>query len=124
MSDELYKGYVEDEVEEIQGITDTVTDYTFAQLSYPCIIFKDGFKLEKHKVQVISNMVKSSLRGITKDISLYFTNNGELFKVGSIGGIQVSPLIDIAGRDTLDAFLTAENPLSGDLIYTLCSSLI
>lgn len=124
MDDELYNGYDEDKVEDIQGITDSVTDYTYAKLSYPCIIFKAGFRLEKHKMQVISNMVKSSPKGVIKDISLYFTNEDQLYKVGSIGGIQVSPLIDIAGRDSLNAFLDDKTQLSGDLIYTLCSSTI
>lgn len=122
MPDDVYNGYSEDgEVKEIKGITDTVTDYTYTGLSYPCIVFKQGFKLERHKVQVISNMVKSNTVGINKDISLYFSNNDQLYKLGEISGVQVSPLIDIAGRDNLIAFLDADTELNDSLIYTLCS---
>lgn len=122
MPDDVYNGYSEDgEVKEIKGITDTVTDYTYTGLSYPCIVFKQGFKLERHKVQVISNMVKSNTVGIKKDISLYFSNKDQLYKLGEISGVQVSPLIDIAGRDNLIAFLDADTELNDSLIYTLCS---
>lgn len=122
MPDDVYNGYSEDgEVKEIKGITDTVTDYTYTGLSYPCIVFKQGFKLERHKVQVISNMVKSNTTGIKKDISLYFSNKDQLYKLGEISGVQVSPLIDIAGRDNLIAFLDADTELNDSLIYTLCS---
>lgn len=122
MSEEIYKGYSEDsEVKEIKGITDTVTDYTYTGLTYPCIIFKKGIKLERHKVQVISNMVKSSAVGMVKDISLYFNNNEQLYKMGMISGVQVNPLIDVVGRDSLDAFLDKDTKLSDSLIYTLCS---
>lgn len=122
MPDDVYNGYSEDgEVKEIKGITDTVTDYTYTGLSYPCIVFKQGFKLERHKVQVISNMVKSNTVDIKKDISLYFSNKDQLYKLGEISGVQVSPLIDIAGRDNLIAFLDADTELNDSLIYTLCS---
>ena len=121
--EELYEGYSEDSgVREIEGITDTVTDYTYTNLAYPCIIFKNGVKLEKHRIQVISNMVKSNATGVVKDISLYFSNEGQLYKLGEIGGIQVSPLIDIVGRDNLIAFLDKDTELKESLIYTLCSA--
>lgn len=120
--EEIYGGYEEGKVNEIQGITDSVTDYTYANLSYPCIIFKSGFKLEKHKMQVISNMVKSRMNGLEKNISLYFTNEDQLYKVGAINEIQVSPLIDIAGRDCLEAYLDSKTKLENDLIFVLCGS--
>lgn len=123
MSDSFYEGYSEDEVEvkEIEGITDTVTDYTFVGLTYPCIVFREGFTLEKHKVQVISNMVNSISKGVKDDISIYFNNNGDLYKLGEINGLQVSSLIDIVGRDNLMAFIDKGEELKGSLIYTLCS---
>lgn len=123
MSDSFYEGYSEDEIEvkEIEGITDTVTDYTFVGLTYPCIIFKEGFTLEKHKVQVISNMVNSVSKGVKDDIAIYFNNNGDLYKLGEINGLQVSSLIDIVGRDNLMAFMYKGEELKGSLIYTLCS---
>lgn len=121
-NDDVYEGYSEDkEVKEIKGITDTVTDYTYTDLSYPCIIFKKGIKLERHKVQVISNMVKSTTQGIVKDIALYFSNADQLYKLGNINGFQVSPIIDIAGRENLIAYLDKNTRLDDSLIYTLCS---
>lgn len=120
---DVYDGIDAEEVEEynedIHGITDIVTDYTFANISFPCIMFKDGFKLEKHKINVIVNMVKSVSKD--KDITLYFRNNGELTKIGAINGYQLSSLIDIAGRTNLTAYLAAEEELTDSLIYTLCS---
>ena len=119
--DNIYEGYSENsEAKEIKGITDTVTDYTYTGLTYPCIIFKRGIKLEKHKVQVISNMVKSSTTGLLKDISLYFDND-ELYKLGMISGVQVSPLIEIVGVENLVAFVDENTKLDASLIYTLCT---
>lgn len=120
--EELYEGYNEDSsTEEIKGITNKVTEYTYTGLTYPCIVFKDGMKLEKHKIQVISNMVKSNSSALVKDISLYFNNGDQLYKLGMISGVQVISLIDIANRDNLIAFLDADTELKDSLIYTLCS---
>ena len=52
----------EDKVEEIQGITENVSEFTYSSLEYPCIMFKDGFSLKNHKWKVLSNMVNLSLR--------------------------------------------------------------
>ena len=120
--EDVYEGYDEEEVNEIEGITDSVTDYTYADLSYPCIIFKDGMQMEMHKVKIISNMVKSPTKCLAKDIALYFVNDGELFKLGSISGMQVMALIDIVGREKLDAYMDRDIHLSDSLIYTLCST--
>lgn len=117
----IYEGYDENKkVEEVKGITDKVTNYTFTNMEYPCMIFKKGFKLAKHKVQVISNMVRSNTKGCEKDISLYFINNDEVFKMGNICGQQVEALIDVAGRENLIAYADEETQLTGSLIYTLC----
>lgn len=120
---DVYDDYDEDsEVEDIKGITDTVTDYTFTGLKYPSILFKEGTTLEKHKVQVISNMVKSVSPGIEKDISLYFIKDGyQLYRMGAINGMQVSSLIDIVGRDNLIGFSDEGKELKNSLIYTLCT---
>ena len=120
--EELYDGYSEeDEISDIEGITDKVTDYTYTGLSYPCVIFKQGIALEKHKVNIISNMVKTSVPGIEKDISLYFENDSQLYKLGSISGIQMIALIEISGRESLIAFSEENVELKDSLIYTLCS---
>ena len=47
----------EDKVEEIQGITENVSEFTYSSLEYPCIMFKEGFSLKNHKWKVLSNMV-------------------------------------------------------------------
>ena len=121
--EKIYDGYDEDrEVKEIKGITDKVTDYTFTDISFPCVIFKSGLRLEKHKVKVISNMVKSSTGSLGKDITLYFAkDDSQLYKMGMLSGIQISSLIEIVGLDNLDAFYDKSTKLTGSLIYTLCT---
>jgi len=121
--DEFYDDYNEGEISEIKGITDTVTDYTYTNLNYPCIVFKDGISIERHKVNVISNMVKGSIKGIDKDISLYFSKDGQMYKLGSISGSQVSNFLDIVGLDNVSAYLSDKEELKGSLIYTLCTML-
>lgn len=121
--DDIYDGY-EEGVDEIRGITDTVTDYTYTNLLYPCIIFKEGMVLEKHKVQVISNMMKGNLNSVDKDISIYFCNDGQIYKIGNISGVQVSFLLEIVGTDKLDAYLSKNEKLVGDKIYTLCNMFV
>lgn len=117
----MYDGYEEGTVKEIEGITDKVSDMSFTGISYPAIVFKEGFKLERHKVVVISNMVKSQAGNMSKDITLYFQNNGELYKMGTLSGFQIMSLLDIVPRDSLLAFYSDGKLLEGSLIYTLCS---
>lgn len=119
--DGLYEGYEEEQVDELEGITDRVTDLSFTNLEYPAILFKNGFKFPKHKVMVISNMVKSSAGNTKKDISLYFQNEGEIYKIGMLSGHQVMHLLDIVPKDQLTAFYNDGTLLEGDRIYTLCS---
>lgn len=102
-----------------EGITGTVTNFTYTGISYPCIIFKDGFTCPKHKLKIISNMVKS-VKG-KKDISLYFQNKGELFKIGELNGFQVSSLLEIVETSVLTGYYDKDTSLEGDLVYTLCS---
>lgn len=109
----------EAEVKDIHGITDTVTEYTYSNLKYPCLIFRKNFKCHKHKMKVISNMVKS--RGIVKDISLYFEQSDGVYKIGEIGGIQVNSLLDCIGDENLIGFYDESTELTGSLLYTLCS---
>lgn len=122
-NEKIYDGYDEEEsVKDIKGITDKVTDYTFTDISFPCVIFKSGLRLEKHKVKVISNMVKSTTGSLGKDITLYFSKGDkQLYKMGMLSGIQISSLIEIVGLDNLDAFYDENTRLAGSLIYTLCT---
>lgn len=120
--EEVYGGYDEDSaVKEIDGITDKVTDLSFTNLSYPAIVFNDGIQLPKHKVVAISNMVKSSAGNAVKDISLYFQNEGNIFKMGMLSGNQIMPLIDVVGVDSIKGFYMDGTPLVGNRIYVLCN---
>ena len=104
----------------VKGITDNVSSYTFTEMSYPCIIFKEGFTCPKHQLKVVSNMVKSN--SPDKDINLYFVNKGELFKMGMLSGIQVNAFLEVIGFDRLFGFLDREVKLEDDRLYTLCTS--
>lgn len=118
--EDFYDGeYDEDAVSEIAGITDTVTDYTYTDLEYPCILFREGFSCPKHQLKVVSNMVRTG--NVEKDINLYFINNGEVFRMGMISGIQVSSFIEIIGEDNLIGFYEDGTKLEGDRLYVLCS---
>lgn len=109
----------ENNVEDIHGITDVVTSYTFTKLDYPCLVFKKDFRCEKHKMRIIGNMVKSE--SIEKDISLYFQNGDDIYKIGKISGRQVDSLISIVGEDSLDGFYDDGTPLTRDRLYVLCT---
>lgn len=119
--DSVYEGYSEDKVAEIEGITDNVTDLSFTNLSYPAIIFKEGLKMPKHKVMAISNMVKSAMGNAKKDITLYFQNNGELYKMGMLSGQQIMSLLQIVPREQLIAYYNDGSLLVDGKIYVLCS---
>lgn len=106
-------------VKDREGITDKVTSYTYTDLSYPCIILKDGFKCPLHRMIVISNMVKSNTPD--KDINLYFTKGSDMYKVGNLSGKQIKPLLDILDIGKLKAFYDRATELSGDMVYALCS---
>jgi hypothetical protein len=107
----------EDKVEEIQGITENVSEFTYSSLEYPCIMFKEGFSLKNHKWKVLSNMVKSI--SPDKDISLYFHDNGELLKIGKISGTQVDAFLDIVGMEGVVGYYDKDTLLENDRLYTL-----
>lgn len=109
----------EEQIKEIHGITDVVTEYTYTGLDYPCIIFKKGFSSPMHKMSVISNMVKN--KGVSKDTTLYFEREEGVFKIGKIGGIQVESLLDIIGLENLLGFLNEKTKLEGSKMYILCT---
>ena len=107
----------DDKVEEIQGITENVSEFTYSSLEYPCIMFKEGFSLKNHKWKVLSNMVKSI--SLDKDISLYFHDNGELLKIGKISGTQVNAFLDIVGMEGVVGYYDKYTLLETDRMYTL-----
>lgn len=107
-----------DSVEDIQGITDSITSYSYTGVEYPCLILKDGFSCAKHRMEVIAKMVKTSG---DKDISLYFNNSGETYKIGNISGKQVKAFLDVVGIDNVLGFLSKDTSVTGDMLYVLCS---
>lgn len=123
MNEELYEGYDEEKVEELEGITDKVTDLSYTKLEYPSIVFKYGSKLPTHKVMLISNMVKSSAGTGKKDITLYFNNEGDIYKIGMLSGHQVEHFLNIVPKEQLIGFYDDGTRLEGDRIYVLCSFL-
>lgn len=106
-------------VEEIKGITDNISSYTFTDMSYPCMVIGDGFSCPKHKMIVISNMVK--MNSSDKDINLYFVKDGELYKMGMLAGSQVMAFVDLVGEKYLTGYFEEGIELSGDMIYVLAS---
>ena len=113
------EGTDETPVQDVKGITDKVTDYTYTNLNYPCIMLKEGFTCPKHKMKVISNMVKTLNND--KDISLYFTDDGELYRIGMLSGLQLSSFIEIVGLENIVGFFEDGTRLDGSKIYTLCT---
>ena len=107
----------EDNVEEIQGITENVSEFTYSSLEYPCIMFKEGFSLKNHKWKVLSNMVKSEAPD--KDISLYFMEDGDMLRIGSISGRQVDAVLDLIDTANVVGYMSEGVELRGDLLYTL-----
>ena len=103
----------------IKGITDRVTGFSYSSISYPCLVLKEDFKCPKHQIKVISNMVKNTC-GV-KDVSLYFLKNNELFKMGSISGLQVGFLLDMVGVGQVFGYFSSSTKLEGDALYTLCT---
>lgn len=122
--EEEYGFYGEDADEtkrkEIKGITDKVSDFTLTGMSYPCIVFNPDFKCPKHKLKVVSNMVKS--KSEDKDIAIYFINKGDLYKIGSIDGLQVNAFLEIIGEENLTGFYEDGKKLVGDKLFTLSRS--
>lgn len=121
MDDDFY-GVGEDEGRsaEVKGITGEVSSFTYTNLQFPCILFKEGTPIPKHKLKIVSNMVKSGNMG-EKDTSLYFIQNGDVFKIGSLSGNQIMGFLDLMGLDCLEGYLGKENKLEGGLLYSLCT---
>lgn len=123
MEERDFDFYEESEDEEVvlQGVTGKVTSYTFTNMSYPCIIFKPTFSCQNHQLRVIQNMIKSGNRSL-KDIAVYFAKETELFKVGELSGLQIGALLDMVGVDCLDGYFDESSPISGSLLYSLCTT--
>ena len=120
---------------EIEGITGNVTDYTYTGLKYPCVIFKDGFKCPKHQMTVISHMINPPTRrkglsqkpvdpsasDLESNVGLYATQQGELFKLGELKGLQMGAFLDLVGTQSVSGFYDSNTRLEEDHLYALCT---
>lgn len=109
-----------EETKEVKGITDDVTGFTYTNVQYPCIVFKEDFKCPKHQLKIISNMVNTVKD--KKDISLYFLNGSDLYKLGELSGLQVSAFLEMLGCDAVYGYYDADTKLEGSMLYALCSA--
>lgn len=110
----------QEEVKDIRGITDEVSKYVYSGMQFPCVCLNADITLPKHKWVIISKLVKQG--AVEKDIGVYMIRNGELFKAGSLSGIQVKAFIDIVGLENIFGYYNKETKLEGDKIYVLSSS--
>lgn len=123
VADEDESSFYEDEgesSEEVEGITGKVSSFTFTNIRYPCYIFKEGSEIPKYKLRIVANMVKSGNMQ-DKDTSLYFLQNGELYKIGSLSGLQIMGFLDLIGIDNLIGYAGKDKRLEGTSLYCLCT---
>lgn len=107
----------EDAVRDIKGLTDTVSKFVYSSMDFPCICLKEDTKLPKHKWLIISKLVKQGAED--KNISVYMFRGGEMFKAGSLSGLQIKAFIDIIGIDNLFGYYNKDKKLDGDKLYVL-----
>lgn len=121
MKEELdfYEGYSSDPSQdrEIEGITGTVTDYTFSKLEFPCLILKENASFPEHKLMVVSNMVK--VKSNSSKINIYFKDGSDLFSIGAIVGSQVMSFIELLGEENLEGYLNSDTKVTGSNLYAL-----
>lgn len=125
MSDkEDFGFYGEDEDQEeirgIRGITDEVSKFVFTNVEYPFICLNADIMLPQHKWVVISKLVKQG--AVSKNIAFYMIRGGELYKAGSLSGIQIKSFIDIVGIENLFGYHNKDIRLEGDKLYVLSSA--
>lgn len=107
----------EEVVRDVKGLTDTVSKFVYSNMTFPCICLKEDIKLPKHKWLIISKLVKQGSED--KNISVYMIRGGELFKAGSLSGLQIKAFIDIIGIDNLFGYYNKDKELKGDRLYVL-----
>lgn len=115
-----FYGGEEESSEEVEGITGKVSSFTFTNINYPCYIFKEGSEIPRYKLRIVANMVKSGNMQ-DKDTSLYFLQNGELYKIGSLSGLQIMGFLDLIGIDNLIGYADKDKKLEGTSLYCLCT---
>ena len=77
----------------------------------------EDIKLPKHKWLIISKLVKQGSED--KNIAVYLIRNGELYRAGSLSGVQIKAFIDILGIENLFGYYNKDKRLDGDRLYVL-----
>lgn len=108
----------EEVVKDIKGVTDSVSKFIYTDMEFPCICLKPDIILPKHKWKIISKLAKPDA---DKNISLYIIRQGDIFKIGSLSGIQIKAFIDIIGLENMTGFHSKDKELIGDKLYVLSS---
>lgn len=103
--------------EDIKGITDEVSQYIYSDMAYPCFCLKKDIKLPRHKWSIISKLVKQTTKD--KNIAVYMIRGNEMFKVGSLAGVQVKAFISIVGIENMFGYFSRDVKLEGDRLYVL-----
>lgn len=104
-------------VKDVKGLTDTVSKFVYSDMVFPCICLNEDIKLPKHKWLIISKLVKQGSED--KNIAVYLIRNGELYRAGSLSGVQIKAFIDILGIENLFGYYNKDKRLDGDRLYVL-----
>lgn len=118
VEEEVVEESSEDLVEESKPTETTIERYSSSDISYPCFVLNGSGVFPKHVVSALSRMIESSL-SLEDTIKVYVSNGDELLSLGGISSLQVKAVIDLLGRDSIDAYYEKGYLLEGDLIYTL-----
>lgn len=118
VEEEVVEESSEDLVEESKPTETTIERYSSSDISYPCFVLNGSGVFPKHVVSALSRMIESSL-SLEDTIKVYVSNGDELLSLGGISSLQVKAVIDLLGRDSIEAYYEKGYLLDGDLIYTL-----
>ena len=118
VEEEVVEESSEDLVEESKPTETTIERYSSSDISYPCFVLNGSGVFPKHVVSALSRMIESSL-SLEDTIKVYVSNGNELLSLGGISSLQVKAVIDLLGRDSIEAYYEKGYLLDGDLIYTL-----
>lgn len=108
----------EGKVQDIKGMTDEVTEFTYTGLQYPCIIFNSDVKFKNHQWRIIANMVKAV--DSDKDTALYYRDDSGLVKMGMLSGRQIESFLELVGLESVTGYFSEKEELKGSILYTLC----
>lgn len=118
VKEEVVEESSEDLVEESKPTETTIERYSSSDISYPCFVLNGSGVFPKHVVSALSRMIESSL-SLEDTIKVYVSNGDELLSLGGISSLQVKAVIDLLGRESIEAYYEKGYLLEGDLIYTL-----